>query len=168
MQLTMLKYKSVKVVDINLDRPHDSSALLKVRQVTFAKNILTTTTLTTTNKYDFLTYDELFKAIEMDPSDNYFKSSAKLLMSAITDWPTFVDPKDLVEELKKEIKHKLIFDNLKAYLKELKPHKDAWKREAISSLLEMFDLERKKLFDNTIELDTIINQLSRHYKNSCQ
>lgn len=116
-----------------------------------------------TNKYDLLTYDELFNAIEMDSSDNYFKSSAKLLVRAITDWPTFVEPKDLVEELNKEIKHKLTFDNLNDYLKELNPHKDAWKREAISSLLEMFDLERKKLFDDTIELDTIINQLSRHY-----
>ena len=136
--------------------------------MTFEKNILTATTLNTTNKYDFLTYDELFNAIDMDSPDNYFKSSAKLLMSAITDWPTFVEPKDLVEELKKEINHKLIFDNIKNYLKELKPHKDAWKREAICSLLEMFDPERKKLIDKTIDLDTIINQLSRHYKSNCQ
>jgi predicted house-cleaning noncanonical NTP pyrophosphatase (MazG superfamily) len=87
-------------------------------------------------------------------------------MSAVNDWPTSTEPKYLVEELKNEIKCKLTFDNLKDFLKDLKPDKDAWKMEALSSLLEMFDFERKKVFDRTIELDTVIDRLSRHYKSN--
>jgi hypothetical protein len=36
--------------------------------------------------------------------------------------------------------------------------------EAINSLLEMFDFERKNTFDKAIELDTIIRKLTLHYR----
>jgi len=124
------------------------------------------TTMTSINKYDFLTHDELFNAVENDLSDNNFKTSATFLLSAINDWPTsnLQESAELISELKFEIKDKLIFDNLNNYRKYLKPGKDSWKMEAISSLIEMFDLERTKQFDRTIDLETIIENISGHYR----
>lgn len=64
--------------------------------------------MTTIDKYNFISYDELFNAIENDTTDNNFKTSAELLMSAVTDWPTLnlQEPKNLIAELKNEIKKK--------------------------------------------------------------
>ncbi len=112
--------------------------------------------MSTANDYKFLTHDELFNAIENDVTNNYFRKSAVSLMSAINDWPTSLqEPKDLIIELKKEITDKLIFDKLEGYLSHLIPEKDAWKMEAVTSLLEMFDFGRNKFIDKTIELETI-------------
>lgn len=123
------------------------------------------------NSLDFLTYNELFEAIENDASDNHFKTAANFLESAVTDWPTFnlKEPRDLIKELKGEIKDKLTYDNLDKYLKNLKPNNDAWKIEAVNTLLEMFDFNRQNSFDKTIELEKIIENLTLHYrkKSSC-
>ena len=122
--------------------------------------------MTSINKYDFLTHDELFNAVENDLSNNNFKTSATFLLSAINDWPTLnlQESAELISELKFEIKDKLIFDNLNSYRKYLNPGYDSWKMEAISSLIEMFDFERMKQFDKTIDLETIIENISRHYR----
>lgn len=119
-----------------------------------------------TDKYNFLSYDELFDAIENDLSDNKFKALAQLLMSAVTDWHALNlrEPKNLIIELKKEINNKLTFDSIEGYLKKLKPSHHAWKMEAISALLEMFDFERKNLFDMNIELPEIIERVTQHYR----
>lgn len=119
-----------------------------------------------TNISDFLSYDELQNAIENDGTDNNFKIAAEFLLSAITDYPTLnlKEPTDLVAALRQAINDKLTFDNLDKYLKSLSPDKDAWVMEAINSLLEMFDFERKNNFNKVIELDTIIRQLTKHYK----
>jgi len=121
---------------------------------------------TMTNNIDLLSYDELQNAIENDGTDNNFKIAADFLLSAVTDFPTFnlKEPMDLVTALRQAINDKLTFDNLDNYLKSLSPGKDAWTMEAINSLLEMFDFERKNTFDKAIELDTIIRQLTQHYR----
>jgi hypothetical protein len=117
------------------------------------------------NTSDFLSYNELQNAIESDATDNNFKTAANFLLNAVTDYPTFnlKEPTDLVAALRQSINNKLTFDNLDKYLKSLRPDKDAWTMEAINSLLEMFDFERKNIFDKTIELDTIIRKLTQHY-----
>lgn len=38
-----------------------------------------------------------------------------------------------------------------------------WKVEAVHALLEMFDFERKNKFDKNIELESIIEKITRHY-----
>ena len=119
-----------------------------------------------TNNSNFLSYDELQNAIEKDVTDNNFKTAADFLLSAVTDYPTFnlKEPTDLVAALRQLINNKLTFDNLANYLKSLSPNKDAWIIEAVTSLLEMFDFERKNTFDKSIELDTIIRKLTQHYR----
>ena len=119
-----------------------------------------------TNKSDFLSFDELQNAIESDVTENNFKTAAYFLLIAVMDYPTFnlKEPSDLVAALRLSINDKLTFDNLDIYLKSLRPAKEAWEMEAINSLLEMFDFERKNIFDKTIELDTIILQLTQYYR----
>jgi hypothetical protein len=122
--------------------------------------------MSTIDKYDLLTHEELFDAIENDFTSSNFKASAKFLMSALTDWPTsnLQEPKDLILELRSKIKGKLNFDNLEGYLKILNPEKDAWKMEALTALLQMFDLERNNSIDKTMELEMLIARLTQHYK----
>lgn len=121
--------------------------------------------MTTDNSYKIISADKLFDAIENDPTDNNFKTAAEFLNSALTDWPTFnlKEPTDLLAELKKEVQGKLTYANLDNYIKRLDVGADAWKMEAVSSLLEMFDFERKNVFDKNIELEKIIDKISRHY-----
>lgn len=118
------------------------------------------------NESNFLSYDELQNAIDTDETASNFKTAADFLSSAVTDYPTFnlKELTDLVAALRQVINDKLTFDNLNNYLKFLSPDKDAWTMEAINSLLEMFDFDRKNTFDKTIELETIIRQLTNHYR----
>ena len=122
--------------------------------------------MTTETTYNFISFDELFNAIENDSTENNFKTSAAFLISAVTDWPklNLQEPKDLIAELKLEIKEKLNFDNLKSYLEQLNPNNDAWKMEAVTALLEMFDFDRKGINDKSISLETIVDKLTHHYR----
>ena len=122
--------------------------------------------MTTIDKYNFISYDELFNAIENDTTENNFKTSAEFLMSAVTDWPTLnlQEPQNLIAELKNEIKKKLNFDNIESYLKNLRATNDAWKIEAVSALLEMFDFDRKCNNDKSIDLEIIVEKLTQHYR----
>ncbi len=119
-----------------------------------------------TNSNNFLSYDELQNAIENDGADSNFKIAADFFLSAVTDYPTFnlKEPTNLVAELQQSVNGKLTYENLDKHLKSLSADKDAWKIEAISSLLELFDFGRKNNFDKTIELDTILRQLTQHYR----
>lgn len=116
--------------------------------------------------YNLISYNELVNAIENDSTANAFKLLAEFLMSAVTNWPTLnlQEPKDLIEELSHEINENLTFDNLNNYLKGLKPHKDAWKIEAVTALLEMFDFDRKGFHDKSITLEMILENLTQHYR----
>jgi hypothetical protein len=114
---------------------------------------------------DLITKDELFDAIENDPSESEFKIAANFLKSAITDWPTDIpEPHVFINELKKEINASLTFDNLNSYRERLRPEFNAWKMEAISELLELFDFDRTNNFDKEIELETIIERITMHYR----
>jgi hypothetical protein len=115
------------------------------------------------DKKKYITFEELFKVIEEFPSDNFFKS-ADLLMEALTDWPKEKEIAEVILELKGEIKDKLTYKNLDKYLETLNPKIDAWKIEALTSLLEMFDFERNKNIDKSIELETIVERLTHHYR----
>ncbi len=122
--------------------------------------------MATVDRYEILTYDELLNAIENDSTHNDIKALANLLLSAVTDWPTLnlQEPKDLVAELKKEIKNSLTFNYLDQYLKSLKSEKDSWKIEAVTALLEMFELDGKNNRNDKLELEAIIDKVTRHYR----
>lgn len=115
---------------------------------------------------DFLTYKELSDAVDTNSTESNYWTAAVFLMQAITDWPTFnlQEPSDLIEELRNEVKSQLTFDNLKALQKQLDTKDSAWKTESISSIIEMFDFERKNDFDNETELETIIKKLTEYYR----
>lgn len=115
---------------------------------------------------EILTYDELSNAITNEAAVNNFTIAADFLISALNDWPTLnlQEPKDLILELKNKLKKPLTFNNLASYLESLNPSIDAWKMEALSALLEMFDFDRRKMFDRTIELEVIVDRLTQHYR----
>lgn len=118
------------------------------------------------NKNDYITFDELISIFETNKTDNNFKTSADFLLTSVSDWPTenLSESADLILELKKEIKNSLTFDNLEKYSKILRPEKDSWKIEALSSILELFDFERNNIVDRTVELETIIFRITEHYR----
>lgn len=111
-----------------------------------------------------ISYEELFIAIENDNTENAFKIAGRLLLQSVTDWPTLnlKEPKDLLRELKAEVNNVLSYTNIHEYSKRLNPNQDAWKIEAVASLLEMFDYNN--IIDTNIELENIIERLSKHYR----
>jgi hypothetical protein len=122
--------------------------------------------MTTDNSYEILTRKELSNALDKDVTSNNFKTAAEFLYNAVNDWPTFNldEPTDLLAELKKDIHAKLTYTNIDNYSKQLDLGVDAWKAETISSLIEMFDFERKCVYDKNIELESIIDKITKHYR----
>ena len=120
----------------------------------------------TKEECNIMSYDELCNAIENDSTENKFKTAAEYLLSAVTDWPTFnlQEPKDLIIELKNEIEMELTYDNLDSYLKKLEPCNDGWKMEALSAVLELFDFDRNRRFDKSIDLEIVVDKLTQHYR----
>ena len=119
-----------------------------------------------TDKYQFITFDELISVLETDKTDNSFKLAADNLLEALTDWPTeeLKEPAEIVSELKKVIPDKLTYDNLERYLNTLTVDKDAWKMESLNSLLELFDFDNNNSIDRTIALEEIVAKITEHYK----
>ena len=113
---------------------------------------------------DFLTNDEIVGILESMKSESNFTIAVGFLYNAIMDWPTLVEPRDLLKELKNETGDKLTYDNLKNHLEYLNPRFDAWKMESIRSLLEMFEFLRKNNFEMSIELDNVIINLTIRYR----
>ena len=72
----------------------------------------------------------------------------------------------MLRELKDELKRPLTFDNLRDYSDGLKIDisGNAWKMTSMTSLLEMFDFERKNTFDKQVTLDEIIERLTNHFR----
>jgi hypothetical protein len=122
-------------------------------------------TMTTT---EIITFDELSYKIESVSTDNKFRTCGESLLTALNDWPTtdLKEPKDLLEELKNEIRKPLTFDNLNDYSNWLRIDisGNAWKMESITSLLEMFDFDRSNSFDKEITLDKIIERLTYYLR----
>lgn len=123
----------------------------------FAKKIIETLK----NK-ELISNSQLSDAIENDNSDNKIKSRAKLLLTSITDYPTFnlKEPIDFLNELKNEIGFPLTYELIDNYEKKLTFDNgdNTWKKEALSSVLEMF------YWDKTKTLDELIREISIHYK----
>ena len=123
--------------------------------------------MTNINKYETITFDELINVIENDKTDNNFRDAADNLLKALTDWPTqeLKEPKDLILELKTEIKDSLTFDNIQKYNRTLTVTNDAWKIEALHSIIEIFDFDRNNNFDKEIQLEQLIDKITTYYKN---
>ncbi len=115
---------------------------------------------------DVISFDELHDATENDPSESDFKMAAQHLIEAITDWPNrnVQEPKNLIAELKNEIKGELTFDNLNDYFNTLSAERDAWKLEAWSSLCSLFDLNIASRLERSESLEEIIILLTEHYR----
>jgi hypothetical protein len=121
--------------------------------------------MTTLNSYKILSFDELSNILDNNTADDNFKTAAVFLNNALTDWPTInlQEPVDLIAELKSEIKGKLTYSNIDNHYKTLNAGDNAWKMEALCSLLELFDFERKSNFDKVVELESIIDKITNHY-----
>ena len=99
---------------------------------------------------------ELSKTLQISK----IKIAAQALLTAINDWPilNLSEPKELLLALTNEIGVPLTNQKIEIYSRTLNINNSAWKMEAISSLLEMFE------YDDTKTLDEIINDITIHYK----
>ncbi len=116
---------------------------------------------------DLITFDELREALELNSTDDNYTTAGDFLLDALTDWPTFnlTEPVDLLATLKEEVKAPLTFDNLEAYRNSLDmENENGWKKESLTALLELFDFTRRSHYDKAIELDTILVQLTEHFR----
>jgi len=119
----------------------------------------------TDDSLEIISYANLCKAIENDLSSNNFKTAAEFLISAVDEWPTLNlrEPVELLIELRREAKGKLTYTNLENLSNQQDLGLGSWKVEAINALLEIFDFERNNKYDQNIELETIIDKVSRYY-----
>jgi hypothetical protein len=142
------------VIGLTFDNYEES---YKQETLVFAKRIIETLK---NNK--LISYSELSDSIENDNSDNKIKARAEFLLTAITDYPTFnlKEPIDFLNELKNEIGSPLTYELIDNYEKKLTFDNgdNTWKKEALSSVLEMF------YWDKTKTLDELIREISIHYK----
>jgi hypothetical protein len=112
-----------------------------------------------------ITTEELIYAVENYATESNFKSVAKILLEAISDWPTEInEPNELISELKKQINERLTFDNIELFLKTLSVEKDTWKMESLYSILKIFNFERSVNIDRELELEAILEKITKHYR----
>lgn len=115
-----------------------------------------------------ISLDDLIDIIELETAHSNFRVCAEFLLSALNDWPTMglEEPKDLLYELTHELSRPLTYENLNSYSNGLKiaVSGNAWKKEAVTSLLEMFDFDRQGNFDKRVTLETVIEKLADHYR----
>lgn len=142
------------VIGLTFDNYEES---YKQETLVFAKRIIETL-----KNNEIISYSELFDAIENDNSDNKIKASAEFLLTSITDYPNvnLKEPIDFLNELKHEIGSPLTYELIDNYKKKLTFDNgdNTWKKEALSSVLEMF------YGDKTKTLDELIREISIHYK----
>ncbi len=142
------------VIGLTFDNYEES---YKQETLVFAKRIIETL-----KNNELISYSELSDAIENDNSDNKIKVRAEFLLTSITDYPTFnlKEPIDFLNELKNEIGSPLTYELIDNYEKKLTFDNgdNTWKKEALSSVLEMF------YWDKTKTLDELIREISIHYK----
>ncbi len=112
---------------------------------------------------NLISADELYKAVENDKTINRFKTAAEFFITTINDWPTYnlTEPADFLKELQAEINLPLSFEVLEHYDKMLDfKDNNAWKKEALSSLLLMLSH-----FDKSKTVEEVIFEISEFYKN---
>ncbi len=101
-------------------------------------------------KPTFITIEEIVEILDFPSLDNNYKA-ADILQEAINSWPDRADePSELLIALEKEVGFPLTYKNLQNHLEFLTPAYDAWKMEAISVILKLFDLYHD---NNKIEMD---------------
>jgi hypothetical protein len=116
-------------------------------------------------KDKLITTEELLYAVENYATESNFKAVAEILLEAINDWPTGIaEPDELISELKNHINEKLTFDTIERFLKTLRVEKDAWKMESLSSILKVFNFERNVNIDREVELEVILERITKHYR----
>jgi len=142
------------VIGLTFDNYEES---FKNETLEFAKKIIETL-----KNSELISNSELSDAIENDNSESRIKESAEILLTSIKDYPTFnlTEPIDFLNELKNELGSPLTYELIGNYEKKLTLDisDNAWKKEALSSLLEMF------YWDKTKTLDELIKDISTHYK----
>lgn len=108
-----------------------------------------------------ITYAELSELEESEFSNEHNRHIARLVMAACTDWPVLdlEEPLELLDELHKEIVGALTYESLNNYEGRLLVTKDAWKKEALASLLEIFRVPDTRDFIRDVPLEIILKGL---------
>jgi hypothetical protein len=115
-------------------------------------------------KNDFITFEELMSVMESGSSDKNFLAVVDHLVEALTDWPEEKELYEIIPELKNQIKGSLTIANLHDYLKSLNVNSDAWKIESVTSLLKVFVFARNNNFDKSLELEVILDRITKYYR----
>ena len=86
-----------------------------------------------------LSSEQLYSALEYLDSSEQDCVAVKLILAAISDWPSenLEEPEELLKEIKKETKNDLGKEGLQKLHDSMSPAKDSWKSESLSSLLEL-------------------------------
>lgn len=147
-----------RIVSVVIGLDYDSNnSVHREHTLTFANKIIQSL-----NANKLISHSELSDAIECDTSESRLKANAEFLLSAINDYPTLNlnEPIDFLNELKNKIGSPLTYELIDNYEKKLTFDNgdNTWKKEALSSVLEMF------YWDKTKTLDELIREISIHYK----
>jgi hypothetical protein len=116
------------------------------------------------DKNDFITFEELMSVLESGSSDKNFLAVVGHIVEALTDWPEEKELHEIIPELKYQIKGNLTIANLNDYPKSLNVNSDAWKIESVTLLLKVFDFARDNNFDKSMELEVILDRITKYYR----
>ena len=104
------------------------------------------------NTNNLPTYSQL---VQISESTSSLKSSAGFVIDALNDWPelNLKEPSSLISILRNEISGELNLKNISEFLSTLHPNTDAWKIEAIESLIQLYGMANTdwKSADKTLE-----------------
>jgi len=116
-------------------------------------------------KLEMINTEELIDALDNDATEADLKFAAESLLEAISDWPTSLsEPSELVSELKLQINAKLTVKNIERFLKALRVEKDSWKMESLSSILNIFEIDRNENVDGEVELEVLLERITNRLK----
>ena len=122
--------------------------------------------MTAPKTYNILNFTELISLREDVRADDHYIALSNLLIGAISDWPTInsKEPCDLLNELKTEVNAQLSLENLELFRDKLALEIEAWRIEAVTALLQMFDMAKLNGNETPGDLEEIIYDLSAHYQ----
>lgn len=108
------------------------------------------------------TYSTLYNLIELDFENNSIKVLGKLLLSAMTDWPTECEKiEDFINEFKEYFGNPITSKNIEN--KKLNAeNKNLWRHEAGSSISELIKLSEVEI--NETDFDKILNKVLTKYE----
>ena len=113
-----------------------------------------------TRNVPLISLNELQEAIDQDFSGSEIKASGQLFLNAVNDWPmhNFININDFISALHHELGSTLTLERIIEYSKKLYSGNQAWKLEAMSSLIEIFNN------DNAKSLESIVFEIIDYYK----